>query len=219
MTLLFALATMLGCFGYLAAEYRKSRLAGWLTKPFASAAFVVLAAFAGAFDSLFGQVLFAGFVLSFFGDVLLLEHATFLFGLGSFLLGHVAFAIGATTFLTPPDALHTATPALALAGLLMILLGRLAWNWLSPFLTGFMRRAVLAYLLTIGTMVVLTIGAASVGAPLLLPAGAILFAISDLAVARERFVASTIRNKVWGLPFYYGAQVMLALSVEAAARG
>lgn len=82
MTLLFALATMLGCFGYLAAEYRKSRLAGWLTKPFASAAFVVLAAFAGAFDSLFGQVLFAGFVLSFFGDVLLLEHATFLFGLG-----------------------------------------------------------------------------------------------------------------------------------------
>ena len=47
----------------------------------------------------------------------------------------------------------------------------------------------------------------------------ILFAISDLAVARERFVAQTIRNKVWGLPFYYGAQVLIALSIEAASRG
>lgn len=219
MILLLALATMVGCFGYLAAEYRGSTLAGWLTKPFASAAFVGLAAAAGAFDTPFGQVLFAGFVLSFLGDVLLLQHATFLLGLGSFLLGHVAFAAGATTFLRPSGAFEAAAPGLAVAALLMLLLGRLAWNWLSPFLTGFMRRAVLAYLLTIGTMVVLTIGAAAVGAPLLLPAGAILFAISDLAVARERFVVSTIGNKVWGLPFYYGAQVLLALSIEAAARG
>jgi len=101
----------------------------------------------------------------------------------------------------------------------MAVAGTLAWRWLSPHLQGFMRRAVLAYLLTIGTMVVLTIGAAAVGAPLLLPAGAILFAISDLAVARERFVAQTIGNKVWGLPFYYGAQLLIALSIEAASRG
>ena len=101
----------------------------------------------------------------------------------------------------------------------MAVVGTLAWRWLSPHLQGFMRRAVLAYLLTIATMVVLTIGAAAAGAPLLLPVGAILFAISDLAVARERFVAQTIRNKVWGLPFYYGAQVLIALSIEAASRG
>ena len=109
--------------------------------------------------------------------------------------------------------------ALTVGALLMAVVGTLAWRWLSPHLQGFMRRAVLAYLLTIATMVVLTIGAAAAGAPLLLPVGAILFAISDLAVARERFVAQTIRNKVWGLPFYYGAQVLIALSIEAASRG
>lgn len=219
MILLLAIATMVGCFGYLAAEYFDSRVAGWLTKPLASAAFVALAAFAGAADSPFGEVMFAGFVLSFIGDVLLLPHATFLIGLGSFLLGHVAFAIGASTFLQPAGALSTAAPALAVGGLLMVTLGTVAWRWLSPHLQGFMRRAVMAYLLTIGTMVVLTIGAAFAGAPMLLPVGAILFAISDLAVARERFVEKTIRNKVWGLPFYYGAQVLIALSIEAAARG
>jgi uncharacterized membrane protein YhhN len=208
---LLAIATMVGCFGYLAAEYLERRLAGCLLKTFASSAFVALAAFAGAADTTFGQVLFAGFVLSLIGDVLLLWHATFLAGLGSFLLGHVAFALGAVTFLTKPGALAAAAPTLAVGALLMAVAATLAWR--------FMRRAVLAYLLTIATMVVLTIGAAAAGAPLLLPVGAILFAISDLAVARERFVEKTIRNKVWGLPFYYGAQVLIALSIEAASRG
>lgn len=216
---LLAIATMVGCFGYLAAEYLERRLAGCLLKTFASSAFVALAAFAGAADTTFGQVLFAGFVLSLIGDVLLLWHATFLAGLGSFLLGHVAFALGAVTFLTKPGALAAAAPTLAVGALLMAVAATLAWRWLSPYLKGFMRRAVLAYLLTIATMVVLTIGAAAAGAPLLLPVGAILFAISDLAVARERFVAPTIGNKVWGLPFYYGAQVLIALSIEAASRG
>lgn len=219
MILLFAVATMVGCFGYLAAEYVEQRVAGCLLKTFASAAFVALAASAGAADTTFGQVLFAGFVLSLVGDVLLLWQATFLAGLGSFLLGHLVFATGAVIFLAKPGALAVAAPALAVGALLMAVAATLAWRWLSPHLHGFMRRAVLAYLLTIATMVVLTIGAAAVGAPLLLPIGAILFAISDLAVARERFVAQTIRNKVWGLPFYYGAQVLIALSIEAASRG
>lgn len=219
MILFFAVATMVGCFGYLAAEFFEQRLAGCLIKTLASAAFVALAALTGAADTTFGQVLFAGFVLSFIGDVLLLWRATFLAGLGSFLLGHVAFAAGAVTFLAKPGALPAAAPMLALGALLTGSAGTLAWRWLSPHLLGFMRRAVLAYLLTIATMVVLAIGAAAVGAPLLLPIGAILFAISDLAVARERFVVQTIRNKVWGLPLYYAAQVLLALSIEAAARG
>lgn len=216
---LLAITTMVGCLGYLAAEYLEQRVAGCLLKALASAAFVALAAATGAADTTFGQVLFAGFVLSFIGDVLLLWHATFLAGLGSFLLGHVAFAVGATTFLGADGARASATPTLAVGALLMAVAGTLAWRWLSPHLKGFMRRAVLAYLLTIATMVVLTIGAAAAGAPLLLPVGAILFAISDLAVARERFVEKTIRNKVWGLPFYYGAQVLIALSIEAASRG
>ena len=47
----------------------------------------------------------------------------------------------------------------------------------------------------------------------LLLAGAFAFYVSDLAVARERFVSSSFLNRAWGLPLYYGAQILLAASV------
>ncbi len=40
-----------------------------------------------------------------------------------------------------------------------------------------------------------------------------LFYLSDLFVARERFVTSAFVNRLVGLPLYYGGQVLLALSV------
>ena len=43
--------------------------------------------------------------------------------------------------------------------------------------------------------------------------GAVLFLLSDLSVARDRFVAPGFVNRLWGLPFYYGGQVLLAASV------
>ena len=43
--------------------------------------------------------------------------------------------------------------------------------------------------------------------------GAVLFFISDLAVARGRFVADTFTNKAWGLPTYFGGQLLIAWSV------
>ena len=74
---------------------------------------------------------------------------------------------------------------------------------------------VLVYVAVISTMVVCA--AASVGKvwnPWILP-GAVAFYASDLAVARQRFVAETFGNKVWGLPLYFGAQLLLAASVAA----
>ena len=43
--------------------------------------------------------------------------------------------------------------------------------------------------------------------------GAIAFAVSDASVARDRFVKPSIANKAWGLPMYYFAQVLFAMSV------
>jgi hypothetical protein len=40
-----------------------------------------------------------------------------------------------------------------------------------------------------------------------------MFFVSDLAVARERFIEHTFLNKTWGLPLYYGGQLLLATSV------
>ena len=47
--------------------------------------------------------------------------------------------------------------------------------------------------------------------------GAVVFAASDISVARERFVAKSFRNKAWGLPAYFVAQLILAWSVASAA--
>ena len=46
-----------------------------------------------------------------------------------------------------------------------------------------------------------------------IPLGAVAFFLSDLAVARDRFVAKGWVNRVWGLPLYYFGQVLLATSV------
>ena len=43
--------------------------------------------------------------------------------------------------------------------------------------------------------------------------GAVLFFVSDLAVARDRFIARTFANKAWGLPLYFSGQLLIAWSL------
>jgi hypothetical protein len=43
--------------------------------------------------------------------------------------------------------------------------------------------------------------------------GAILFYLSDLAVARHRFVKAEFLNRGIGLPLYYAGQVLIAMAV------
>jgi uncharacterized membrane protein YhhN len=43
--------------------------------------------------------------------------------------------------------------------------------------------------------------------------GALAFFLSDLSVARNRFVAPGFVNRLWGLPLYYAAQLLLASSI------
>jgi uncharacterized membrane protein YhhN len=100
-----------------------------------------------------------------------------------------------------------ATPALLGP---MALAVALVWRWLAAQLSRSFRAPVMAYMVTIAAMVVLAAGtfARSPSTPLL--AGALAFALSDVSVARDRFVASSWSNKLWGLPLYYAAQVLLA---------
>jgi uncharacterized membrane protein YhhN len=52
-------------------------------------------------------------------------------------------------------------------------------------------------------------------APVKLAVGAALFFASDLAVARNRFVAKAFVNRAWGLPAYYAGQLLIAWSIVA----
>ncbi len=88
-------------------------------------------------------------------------------------------------------------------------LGAAAWLW--PHL-GARRPAVTASIVVISAMVW---GAFSVAFLLgsALAAGAVLFFVSDLTVARHRFVTPEFLNRAIGLPLHYAGQILIALSV------
>jgi uncharacterized membrane protein YhhN len=103
-------------------------------------------------------------------------------------------------------------------GLIAFLLGHalyVAARWLWPHL-GRRRFSVLAYVLIISVMVWGGVSAFTEGAlPWTAAAGALLFYLSDLAVARQRFVQKSLINRVLGLPTYYLGQLLLALTIGA----
>ena len=197
----------------LLAERRESQRGKWLAKPIASAAFIATALLSGALDSDYGRLLLFGLVLCMLGDVLLIPTgriAMFRGGLFAFLAGHLAYA---AAFLTRP--LSRAWLALAAVALSLALLS--LWRWLRPALPTEMRRPVQAYFVVIGIMAVLACAVTGAGGPGFVAAGALGFAASDVAVARDRFVSPQFLNRAWGLPLYYLAQLLLALSPAAIA--
>ncbi len=81
--------------GLLWAEVSDRQRWLWLFKPLAAACFIVLALQAGTLESDYGRYLLVGLLLCWCGDVFLIPASdkSFLFGLGSFLLGHLLYAI------------------------------------------------------------------------------------------------------------------------------
>jgi len=82
---------------------------------------------------------------------------------------------------------------------------------------GDMRIPVIAYIVIITAMVISA--AALMNNPGLDPAaralvfaGALLFYVSDIFVARQRFVTKAFLNRAAGLPLYYAGQFMIAFS-------
>lgn len=189
------------------AELRNSQAGVWIAKPIASAIFVATALLAGALDSTFGLLILMALLLSWLGDVLLIPQRQNLFvaGLASFLLAHLAFS--AAFFQHSLDTMY-----LLIAAIVMLVVAVLVMRWLWPFLPIGLRVAVVAYMAAISLMVVLAVGAMADYGPHIV-IGAVLFAISDLFVARERFVVESVTNRLVGLPLYYGAQLILALSI------
>ena len=202
----FVALTALAVVALLVAEARDSRPGVWIAKPLASTGFVAYALAAGALATGYGQVVVVALVLCWLGDVLLIPRGArgwFLAGLGAFLLGHLAFAVGfAGLGLAPGWLVAAALPAGLLAA------GVLRWLW--PHVGGSMRGPVIAYVAVICAMVALAAGAVGAGAPPVLLAGAVSFLVSDLAVARQRFVARSLTNKLWGLLLYYAGVLGLA---------
>lgn len=179
----------------------------------ASSAFVGVALALGALQTLFGQCLLAGLVLGWIGDACLLSRRSgaFLAGLGAFLLAHAGYAIAFVAAAVAPGALAVALPLAAGVGVVVL-------RWLMPHVPEGFKGPVLAYVVVILAMCVAAAAHTFASGPARVLAGALLFAASDVAVARERFVAPSPLNRRWGLPTYYAGQLLLAWSVAASSR-
>jgi len=157
-------------------------------------------------------LLVIGLVFCLGGDVFLAlpQERMFLLGLVSFLLGHVFFVL---SFFCVADL-----SVLAWIGAVVgLLVSGAVFFWLRPHL-GSMLIPVIAYVIVITIMVV---GAWTVlgdenlnlSGRRLVFIGALSFYVSDLFVARDRFVKTEFANRLLGLPMYYLGQFLLAFSV------
>lgn len=213
-----AVVSVAACLILVGAEYRHARRARVIAKLTASAAFVTFGALAarhGGRDDV-ARLIVAGLALGALGDACLLVDGKrwFLAGLVAFLAGHVAYVIGmaeiapAATWLATAGA-WAAVPAVT---------GALVLAWLWPRL-GSLRGPVIGYVVTISVMVIAAIAVAR-GAEIPPPnrlrllVGASLFFVSDLSVARDRFVAREFANKLYGLPAYYAGQLFIAWTLS-----
>lgn len=204
-----ALLTLFALAGLLIAEWQDSRVGIWVMKPLAAAGYVALALAFGALDSTYGLLILTGLGLSFLGDVFLIPEdspGVFRAGILAFLLGHVAYTVAfAQRGLDAAASLVAAVVVIAIAAGVL--------RWLRPYVGADMRIPVYAYVLVISTMVVFAVGTSVAGLRPDILVGALLFYLSDLAVARDRFVSPGFGNRAWGLPFYFFGQLVLAASV------
>ena len=203
------LMTAVGLAGLLFGEWKDLPAVRAIGKPLASLGFIVAAIGFGALESSYGKVVLVGLILGAIGDVCLLgkQKKFFIAGLVSFLLGHVAYVIA---FSSLAVSLSQALLAAAVMAAVMAFIAR----WVFPHAPD-MRVPIGIYMVVIAAMCVVAIGAGAAGAPWMIPVGALMFTASDIAVVRDRFVAPGFVNRLWGLPLYYAAQLIIAWSIMA----
>ncbi len=158
-----------------------------------------------------------GLALSLAGDIfLLLADRFFLAGLVAFLLAHLAYIAG---FNTPPPPFSFFTLALAIP--LAMLAARIYRDiaaGLSAHGLANLRRPVLAYTLVIAVMTLSALGTLfrldwRPVAALWVSLGAVLFFISDIILAYNRFVRAWPRARLWNMMAYHLGQMALAWGV------
>ena len=197
-------------FGLLAALLtEQSQLWSRAFKMLASTAMVAVVFTSDAsFD---GYALFvtAALVASWAGDLALSfkGQQAFLGGLISFALAHVLYTLGFFAR-SPMDLL-----SVALSGAVMAVTAAAIVRWLTPHVPDQLAMPVSGYIAIISVMVVTAFGTSGTSIDPRIPTAAVLFAISDVLVARQQFVAPSRSNRIVGLPSYYVAQVLFAITV------
>lgn len=195
--------------GLVWAEMVEARRAQYVLKPLAAIWFCFMAVWLGAFtiELAYGRLIFAGLAACAIGDVCLLARGKkrlFQLGMLAFAAGHLIYAYA---FYSLGQNILLAIDALLVFGAG----SALAFRHMSKTLDPDMRISVALYNVIITGMVVTAIGTQN----LLIIAGALMFAASDVVVGQDRFVKYDPRHALLISPLYFGAQAVFAMSVMA----
>lgn len=203
-----ALVTLVALSILLYSEVKELPLVRWISKPIASLGFLGVALSSGWPAGAFGTAVVVALVLCLAGDVLLIpaRKEIFMAGIGAFLAGHLGF--GAAFVARGVDPLWAAGALVPLVPVAF-----LVQRWLKPHVPAKMTLPVNAYIVVITGMVALaagTLGHLPDRTGQVIAVAAVAFFVSDLSVARHRFLKAHYTNRLWGLPLYYGAQILFA---------
>lgn len=207
--ILFALTLVIAVVDWFAVHTENTSLE-YLAKP---ATMVPLIAAAGALDPAVPAMrtwFIVALVFSLLGDVFLMlpEPKLFVAGLGSFLIGHIAYIIGMRQ--------GELSGAGLVVGAVLVITGLIA---IGPTVVkgahetdSTLAVPVLVYMIVISIMVVFAIGS---GVTIAI-AGAGLFFASDLAIGWSRFVDEFPRHRMVIIVTYHLAQILLVGSLVVA---
>lgn len=183
-------------------------------KQLASSCFLMTAWSAGAKESAYGKLIFAGLCFSWWGDFFLIKGGEpfFLYGLVSFLTAHVLYCVA--------FFLHGVRWKWSLASVFVIV-PLILWimSGIYPSVGDDMKIPVAAYMVVISIMVILSVGATAKSGIWTILVGALCFYFSDVAVARSQFLDTGFPDYVWGLPLYFMGQLLLAISIAGTLGG
>ncbi len=203
-----AFLVVVGLGGASGAVSTNAALSRWL-KMAASSLVVVVALVAADEATAYLALVIGALCSSWIGDLSLSfdSRRAFVIGLLSFAVAHVLYTV-AFISIGPPSV-----GWLCAGVVLMAVVGALVIRWLRPHLPDALVLPVGGYVVIIGAMVSFSFG--TVGGPgaSWLPIAAVLFAGSDVLVARNQFTTPSTTNRVIGLPLYFAAQVLFAFSV------
>jgi uncharacterized membrane protein YhhN len=165
-------------------------------------------------STIFSRLILAALFFSWLGDIFLLfenkNGIYFILGLSAFLTAHVLYIIYFSKTQSDTISFFRKRPVMFLAVVAYVVeLLYLLWPQLGP-----MKMPVLIYALVIGTMLIMALwqyGKLPRTTALLFIIGAMLFVLSDSALALNRFYKPHPYSGILVMSTYVGAQVFLTL--------
>ncbi len=202
-----AVACIVSMVVLLMAEHRSDLRLRAASKSIASTLFLAAAITMDPLTNPWSQWISVGLALSVVGDLALLAPAAgrwFSAGIAAFGLAHAAYLCA--FFYLGIDVAIAVTSLLVLGPVGVVL-----YRWLAPDVPPGLKRPVMGYVAIISVMVAAAFGTAGQHHSLWFAAlAAVIFMISDVGVAMQRFKGSGFSTKAWALPLYYVAQLMFA---------